>query len=78
MTGLLWLDANPERSLQEKVRAAGRRYRKKFGLSATVCHLNARDHDGKTERVGQIRLKVRTNVQRHHYLVGRDGNGTRP
>jgi len=35
--GLLWLDDDPQRAIEEKVRRAAKRYREKFGQAANTC-----------------------------------------
>ena len=72
--GLLWYDNDPKRSLAMKVDQAATHYRAKFGRKPTVCYLNEVDLNGHTEEVKGIRLQSKSNVLRHHLLVGEENN----
>ena len=72
--GLLWYDNDPKRSLSAKVDQAVTRYRARFGRKPTVCYLNEVDLNGHTEEVKGIRLQSKSNVLRHHLLVGEENN----
>lgn len=41
--GLLWQDADPKASFEQKLEAARRRYFDRFGVEANTCHVNPRD-----------------------------------
>ncbi|HID86222.1 MAG TPA: hypothetical protein EYP55_02460 [Anaerolineae bacterium] len=38
--GLLWYDDDPKRPFAEKIEAAARRYREKFGVRPNTCYVN--------------------------------------
>jgi len=68
--GLLWFDADPKRSLAEKVKRAADRYRYKFGRRPNLCYINpATLGDGPVECHG-VRLVPATNVLKHHFWIG--------
>jgi len=67
--GLLWYDADPKRSLRDKIIDAAASYRRKFQTVPTTCYCNA----GQLEqpmKLGRLRVLPATNVLRHHFLVG--------
>jgi hypothetical protein len=70
--GLLWYDNDPKRSLAMKVDQAVTRYRAKFGRKPTVCWLNEADMDSDTDEIKGIRLQQKSNVLKHHFMVGED------
>jgi hypothetical protein len=70
--GLLWYDNDPKRSLSVKVDQAVTRYRARFGRKPTVCYLNEVDLNGHAGEVKGIRLQPKSNVLRHHLLVGEE------
>ncbi len=71
--GLLWFDNNPQRQLAEKINRAAHRYKARFGRRPTLCYLNTADFDDKMEETNGVRLRVMTNVLRHHFWIGVDG-----
>ncbi|MCX7855170.1 MAG: hypothetical protein N2556_04200 [Anaerolineae bacterium] len=73
MIGLLWFDDSPQRSLQEKVKQAARRYAEKFGRPPNVCYVHPSALNGATVvDIGGHRLRVeaRRSVLRDHFLIG--------
>jgi hypothetical protein len=74
MKGLLWFD-NSDRPLSEKAAQAAARYREKFGHYPTICLVPADALDGQPQEVNGVQLKGASNVLRHHFLVGVDGDG---
>jgi hypothetical protein len=70
--GLLWFDDDPGRDLAEKIGRAAQRYRQKFGTSPNTCyvHHTALSDNGKTARVGVIRVTVSPTVLLHHFWIG--------
>lgn len=72
--GLLWYDADPKRTLTEKIPPAARRYRQKFGIPPDVCyvHKSSLSGNGKTAKVGQIRVEVLPTMLQHHLWIGQE------
>jgi hypothetical protein len=71
--GLLWFDNNPHRKLTDKVSQAATRYQVKFGCRPTICCVNEAELNGEGDSVKGIRLRPVTNVLRHHFWVGVEG-----
>jgi len=72
--GLLWFDNDPQRKLADKISQAATRYQVKFGRKPTVCYLNATDLNGAGDQVNGIRLQAASNIIRHHFWVGVEGD----
>ena len=69
--GLLWFDANPKTSLNEKIAQAADRYQHKFGRRPNLCYVNsAALPDGGPEKCGGVRLIPAPNVLKHHFWIG--------
>lgn len=69
--GMLWFDANPKRSLAEKVERAAAYYTAKYYRAPTVCFA----HPGTLgkpapEHVGAVRLRPLTNIIKDHFWLG--------
>jgi len=67
--GLLWLDADPKRSLRDKIIDAADRYRQRFGEVPDRCYCNA----GQLERplqLGRLQALPAHNVQPYCFWVG--------
>jgi len=75
--GLLWLDADPKRSLRDKIIRADASYRRKFGVVPDLCFCNAGQLE-KPMTVGRLRVLPAHNVQPYCFWVGverRDEHG---
>ena len=74
--GLLWYDGDKRRPLNEKVKAAAERYRRKFGRAPNVCYLHpsalGNGNERPMERVGRVRLVPKANILPYHFLVGQE------
>ena len=46
MIGMLWYDADPRRTLAEKIAAAMAYHQKKYGQLAPICLVNTKDAEG--------------------------------
>ena len=70
--GLLWYDDDPKRDFAEKVAQAARRYRKRFGVSPTVCyvHPSAMSGDSTGQEVGKLHIAPLSTVLLHHFWIG--------
>lgn len=69
MTGMLWYDDDPQRSLKDKVLRAARHYRRKYKEEPDICFVhpsaitNERSVDG-------VRIRALSSVLRHHFWLG--------
>jgi len=70
--GWMWFDDDTQASLEEKVRKAAGRYRKKFGCRPNTCCVNpALLPDGREEIwCGRVRVIPLPNVLSHHFWLG--------
>lgn len=69
---LMWCDTNTSRTLADKVLAAAARHVAKFGVSPTVCYVNAAELNGERE-VNGIELKPGTKqypIPKWHLVIG--------
>ena len=71
--GLLWYDDSGQ-ELAEKIGQAARRYRQKYGASPDACyvHPSVLKGNGKSKRVGGIRVAPSPSVLRHHFWLGQE------
>jgi hypothetical protein len=68
--GLLWFDADPKRTLTEKVAQAADRYHYKFGRRPNLCYVNpVTVGDGPRECYG-VRLVPSPSVLKNHFWIG--------
>ncbi len=72
--GLLWFDDDSRRKLADKVGQAATRYQARFGRRPTICYVNEADLNGQRNEIKGIRLQSASNVLRHHFWVGVDGD----
>lgn len=69
-TGMLWLDNDPARTLDDKVARAATRYQDKYGRQPTVCYVRPSALDGiEARQVGLVRLDVDKHTLPHHFLL---------
>ncbi len=71
ITGMLWLDDDKSRSLEEKVKRAVAYYRDKYGQSPELCLVN-KAMLAETQQVDQVQVRPAGNVILHHFWVGRE------
>ncbi len=67
--GMLWLDDDRKRSLDEKVSRAAEYYREKYGRMPEMCLVN----QGMLEtemRVGKVNVQPIANILPHHFWLG--------
>ncbi|MDX1614613.1 MAG: hypothetical protein R3300_09910 [Candidatus Promineifilaceae bacterium] len=67
--GMLWLDDERDRSLQEKVRRAAEYYQRKYGDMPQLCFVN-QTAVAEGERVDQIDVVPAAYVLPHHFWLG--------
>jgi hypothetical protein len=67
--GMLWLDDDGRRSLDEKVQRAADYYREKYGCVPELCFISAKM--GVAElKVGKIEVKPVATVLPYHFWLG--------
>jgi len=67
--GMLWLDDDRKRSLEEKVRRAAEHYRNKYGRNPELCLVS--ENMGVTEKlVGRVEVKAVSTVIPYHFWLG--------
>ena len=67
--GMLWLDDDRTRSLEEKVSRAVEYYREKYGRMPELCLVNTTMIPEET-KVGKILVQPQSVILPHHFLVG--------
>lgn len=67
--GMLWLDDDGRRSLDEKVKRAADYYREKYGHAPELCFVSAKMGDVEIT-VGQIEVKPAATVLPYHFWLG--------
>lgn len=70
--GLLWFDADPKRSLAEKLARAADSYRFKFGRRPDLCYVNPAMLDNGTVEIDGVRVIPASNVLKHHFWIGEE------
>lgn len=71
--GMLWLDTDKRRSLEEKILRAASYYEEKYGHKPELCLVN----EGmltEEKDVATIHVRPVSNVIAHHFLLGRDSS----
>ena len=75
LSGMLWLDTDTQRTLEEKVLRAARYYEEKYGRLPQLCLVN----EGmlpEEMHVGDVQVRPVPNMIVHHFLLGVDSAGT--
>ena len=67
--GMLWLDSDRQRSLDEKVNRAAEYYREKYGRFPDLCLVNNQSLAEK-KTVGQIEVEPARTVLPNHFWLG--------
>lgn len=67
--GMLWLDNDRQRSLDEKVNRAVEYYLEKYGISPDLCLVNSRSLNEK-KKVGLVEVQPAPTVLPHHFWLG--------
>lgn len=67
--GMLWLDDDQKRTLEEKVRRAANYYREKYGQAPTLCFVN-RQMINDDVQVGKIEVRPVRNIMPSHFWLG--------
>lgn len=69
-TGMLWLDADARRTLDEKVERAVDYYRQKYGTMPDLCLVNTTTFTEEELKVGPVKVQRTRSVLPHHFWVG--------
>jgi hypothetical protein len=69
--GMLWLDDDKGRSLEDKVLRAADYYREKYGRAPNMCLVNKAAVENE-QRFGRIKVQPANNILPHHFWVGVD------
>lgn len=69
-TGMLWLDADARRTLDEKVERAVEYYRQKYGAIPDLCLVNSSAFTEEELSIGSVKVQRTRTVLPHHFWVG--------
>jgi hypothetical protein len=67
--GMLWLDDDRNRSLDEKVNRAVEYYREKYGRMPEMCLVN-KGMLAEEKQVGKVNVQPIANILPHHFWLG--------
>ncbi|HFE66066.1 MAG TPA: hypothetical protein ENJ93_02290 [Chloroflexi bacterium] len=67
--GMLWLDDDRQRPLEEKVSRAADYYREKYGRLPELCLVNPKML-AEEKNVGRVRVQPKNSVLLHHFWLG--------
>ncbi|WP_420642268.1 hypothetical protein [Candidatus Leptofilum sp.] len=67
--GMLWLDDDRNRSLDEKVNRAVDYYREKYGRMPELCLVNKKVLS-EEKRVGKVSVQPQAAILPHHFWLG--------
>lgn len=67
--GMLWLDDDKNRSIEDKIKRAADYYRKKYGRAPELCLVNVRVLT-EDRKIGSIQVQPAKNVLPHHFWLG--------
>jgi len=71
-SGMLWLDTDKKRSLEEKVRRAAAYYEEKYGQRPELC-LVRKGALAEEKLIAAVSVRPVTNMVAHHFLLGMEG-----
>lgn len=69
-SGMLWLDADARRTLDEKVERAVEYYHQKYGAMPDLCLVNTSTFTEEEKSVGAVKVQRTRTVLPHHFWVG--------
>jgi hypothetical protein len=73
-TGMLWLDADARRTLEEKVQRAVEYYSQKYGSMPDLCLVNTGTFSEEEIKIGPVKVQRARTVLPHHFWVGMSTN----
>lgn len=68
--GMLWLDADTKRTIEEKVERAVGYYLQKYGDAPDLCLVNSSAFAEEEKQVGAVRIQRVRHVLPHHFWIG--------
>jgi len=68
--GMLWLDTDRKRTLDEKVQRAAEYYKDKYGRLPELCLVNSKAIKDETKKVGRVRVEAERTVLPDHFWLG--------
>ena len=74
LSGMLWLDTDQRRTLEEKVLRAAHYYQEKYGQQPQLCLVNE-SMLPEEMHVGEVQVRPVPNMVVHHFLLGADSAG---
>lgn len=72
--GMLWLDADSKRTIEEKVIRAAVYYHDKYGHAPDLCLVNPTTFADEEITVGEVKVQRAKNVLPHHFWIGVSAN----
>lgn len=73
LSGMLWLDTDKQRTLEEKVLRAAHYYEEKYGRLPQLCLVNEGMLPEET-LMGDVHVRPVPNMVAHHFLLGVDAS----
>ena len=70
--GMMWLDDDKRRSLEEKISRAADYYEMKYGRSPNQCYVNTRTLVEK-KAIGRLLVEPAATILPHHFWIGIQG-----
>jgi hypothetical protein len=69
-TGLLWYDADPKKTLEDKIAEAAQRYFQKFGVRPNACYVHPSALVDKTAVKNGIKITSALDILPNHLWLG--------
>jgi len=73
--GMMWLDDDKRRSLEEKIGRAADYYEMKYGRCPNQCYVNTSTLVEK-KAIGRLSVEPAANILPHHFWIGIQGTDT--
>ena len=67
--GMLWLDDDKSRSIEEKVKLAADYYRQKYGKKPNMCYVNTKAIETEI-KVGKVAVLPAGHIRPQHLWIG--------
>lgn len=67
--GMLWLQNDPKKTLEQKVEEAAAYYAKKYGAQPNLCYVNSCMLNGNT-LTGAVELRPNRYILPNHFWIG--------
>lgn len=69
-SGMLWMDADSRRSLEEKILRAADYYKAKYGADPDMCFVNPATLQEEETKVGRVTVQHLRTVLPDHFWMG--------